>query len=198
MKQAPFFKESSNADNGDSILQNAGDKILDATMAKVVNDYNYAAILPAVLVAPIISGIHASAWNYPFPTVVERWLWRVAVIVVGVGPFWVTVLFAIASVGFYLVKKYPQLTAFDQRISKAWTTGFTSLAWARRENILGSLLRLVALLVSFLVSACSFVFIGLYVPLRIFVLVEVFMSLRKAPMSIYQSPDWSSYLPHWN
>ncbi|KAF2107619.1 hypothetical protein BDV96DRAFT_653694 [Lophiotrema nucula] len=41
-----------------------------------------------------------------------------------------------------------------------------------------------------------FVFLPLFVLARIYLVVEAFVSLRKAPIAVYQTPEWSEFLPH--
>ncbi|KAH7094830.1 hypothetical protein FB567DRAFT_586182 [Paraphoma chrysanthemicola] len=39
------------------------------------------------------------------------------------------------------------------------------------------------------------VFVGLYVVIRLYMFVEMFVSLRSVPASVYKTPEWSNYFP---
>jgi hypothetical protein len=43
---------------------------------------------------------------------------------------------------------------------------------------------------------CFGLLVPLYVLVRLYLIVEVFVSLRKVPAGVYQSVQWSQYLPH--
>jgi hypothetical protein len=38
---------------------------------------------------------------------------------------------------------------------------------------------------------------GLFVLARVYLVVEAFVSLRRVPKAVYQTPEWSEYLPHF-
>ncbi|KAF2798956.1 hypothetical protein K505DRAFT_357038 [Melanomma pulvis-pyrius CBS 109.77] len=42
----------------------------------------------------------------------------------------------------------------------------------------------------------QFVFVPLFVMARVYLVVEGFVSLRRVPESVYQTPEWSDYFPH--
>ncbi|PPQ85315.1 hypothetical protein CVT25_000366, partial [Psilocybe cyanescens] len=44
------------------------------------------AVLVAILVATVFGGIHCIAWWFEFPTVIEKWLWRVSAVLVSSLP----------------------------------------------------------------------------------------------------------------
>jgi len=102
------------------------------------------------------AGIHCAAWNYPFPTTVESWMWRVNAIMTGGLPM-----------GTYLAA----LLMFGM-----------SKDASRWPGNVGS----------YFVVLCGM----LYNLGRLFVVVEVFISLRSAPPGIYQQLKWSNYVGH--
>lgn len=53
------------------------------------------------------SGVHIAAWNYPFPSETEAWLWRSSAIVTGIAPCWFFWLGKIESHAFYIEFKRP-------------------------------------------------------------------------------------------
>jgi hypothetical protein len=42
----------------------------------------------------------------------------------------------------------------------------------------------------------QFVFVPLFLMARIYLVVEGFVSLRRVPVAVYQTPEWSDYFPH--
>lgn len=44
----------------------------------------------------------------------------------------------------------------------------------------------------------SFLIIPIYLSARLFVIIEAFMSLRSSPASLYDSPDWIKFIPHFS
>lgn len=42
-----------------------------------------------------------------------------------------------------------------------------------------------------------FWFVGLYIPFRLYFIVEAFAGLRSSPTGLYESVDWSLYIPHF-
>ena len=116
----------------------------------------------------IYGGIHAAAWNDSFPSVAERWLWRVSASYIGFcGGLWVILNFA--------VSRYGRLNDFWER----WMDGDKS--WYH-NIILGSL-----------VFVCGF---SLMLA-RAYIVVEAFISVRSLPLAAYQTPRWSQIIPHF-
>lgn len=102
-------------------------------------------VIHAVWIGCIFNGIHISAWNYSFPTELERLLWQIASVV------------ACATVALL------------------WAATFL------KPRVLG-----------FALAALSAI---LYVICRVYLMVEVFLSLRSVPPALYQSAEWQNALP---
>lgn len=124
-------------------------------------------MLPFSATGIVLAAIHCSAWNYPFPTSVEAWLWRVCSVLLGVLPLLNCVT--------------------DQW--HTWMEGHIGDLHRRGRKHSASLWEIV--------QAWYFKLVYItYAAARLFILIEVCVSLRKAPVGIYQDLGWSSYLIH--
>jgi hypothetical protein len=115
-------------------------------------------------------GLHATAWDYYFPTTYERFLWRFSCIVVFLVGISVSTAIAMATNG----------SGFDEIIMQA---GFEGDLFQR---FLG---------VSYF-GICGLVWVG-YVACRTFLVVEAFVSVRELPADAYKTPWWTQPLPHF-
>jgi hypothetical protein len=104
----------------------------------------------------IVGAMHCIAWNFAFPTLVERFLWRMASVLVTVLPL-VETLF---------------IFCIDQ---------INTLPWFLEG--------LLALSFSILVP-------GAYIIVRLFLIVEMFVSLRRVPVEVYHQLSWVNFIPH--
>ena len=152
---------------------------------------------------------HILAWNFHFPTPVARWIWRGANLALLSLP-----------VAFRLVHNYAQLQYDVSRVwqirqdldwSRLGALGFTvgSFFVSTATSIIG-LNRYPARVLRDLeateaecrrfkrilsVGYCTL--IAIYVVARLYVIVEVFLSLRSVPVGVFYIPNWSRYIPHF-
>ena len=104
---------------------------------------------------PVLYGsVHLTAWNFEFPTYIEKIMWRVACTDIAGG---IPLCFAILLV---------------------W------LVVPDFERSLG-LLGLVVLPLAVLSIGA-----------RLFIITESFISVRKLPIGVFITVDWSTYIPH--
>jgi hypothetical protein len=127
------------------------------------------------IVFVIVGSIHLSAWNFDFPSEFEQWAWRVCSIVITVSiPVSWLVTGAIMGVAGLASKK--DQTVWDSRevdYGKGWNK------WM--EGI---------------VAAIHGFGVFLYAGARLYLLVEVFLSFRDVPMGVYETTDWTKFIPH--
>ena len=163
-------------------------------------------VLPCTAAVLAFSSLHFLAWNSHFNTIAEQWLWRASSIVF----VWFHVVFLAFGVHMQLnMKKAP--TAAN--IAKIGNCAEWKVIWymfrvvkflcftktsARLNQIDASLLRRCdpdltpkGSLLAFLV-AHTFI----YFMLRFYVLIEAFMSLRRAPAGLYDTINWTKMVPH--
>ena len=115
--------------------------------------------------------LHLSAWGAPFPSAVQRLLWKLS-------------SFTLVSSGIAIIV----LIAILELAPRLWMTFKYRISAAFGDFIFGSSL----LIFIFVVGAYSL----LYIFVRICLVVECFLSLTHLPEAIFKMPQWSTYLPH--
>ncbi|KAF8331730.1 uncharacterized protein EI90DRAFT_3057108 [Cantharellus anzutake] len=115
----------------------------------------------------IFGGIHCLAWSFPFPTCTEMILWRVSAIYITVAPVF---LFLIGWV-------------VDVAWVKAWVGD--CVAWLD-DHVHESILKGIVLLPPLVYTAA-----------QVTLTVLTLSSLHSPPPSLYQTPSWSSFIPHF-
>jgi hypothetical protein len=121
-----------------------------------------------VIGLPILYGsIHLAAWNFEFLTQVERIMWRVACLTIASGVFvCITLSFAITL----SIDLLEGRNRFVSWLADFLDTSFPYLVFCGES-------------VTFLSS-------------RLFVIVESFISVRRLPLGIFITVEWSDYIPH--
>ena len=115
------------------------------------------------------TALHLSAWNYNFPTSTEKWMWRGSAITFGAAPFAILLCALLGGLADPEQEEGPMPTGTWRSIRKI-------LLW------------IFIMLFSLLIL--------LYVCARWFIIIESFISFRRAPAGIYQKVDWTSYWAH--
>jgi hypothetical protein len=111
--------------------------------------------------------IHVAAWDYFFPSPLERLFWQMSSI-------WVTF-----CAGFWLVTNMlAHVFPFIDKVSVAYNE--RKLGWLS-TGVITMLCILCGL--SYIVS-------------RAYIVVEAFVSIRKVPQGVYKTPAWSQVFPH--
>ncbi|KAF2466062.1 uncharacterized protein BDR25DRAFT_377739 [Lindgomyces ingoldianus] len=111
--------------------------------------------------------IHVSAWDYFFPSAVEKLLWRLSSV-------WVTFCAAWWLMTNLLAHLLPAIDQFwnafnERRLGPFWT--------------------------GLVVGLCTVCGVS-YVASRMFLVVEAFVSIREVPVRVYDTPSWSQVFPH--
>jgi hypothetical protein len=143
--------------------------------------------LPPLAIAistALYGGLHAAAWH-SFPTEVEKWFWRASSTVIAASGL----LFAYGMVS-YLLREYIIHTHYwsyyvrwDTRALR-WVMELLSLDGSdfEAETWFGRIIYIS-------LGACCVI-------ARVYLVVESFISLRKVPVEVYQTPDWTQWIPH--
>ena len=131
-----------------------------------------------------VGGLHCTAWNFPFPTLVEQWAWRVSSVVIGAlvplawflsSLYWLLYRFLMESSG---------RRASDERVYRHTYSHGKSLELEYSHH---SALALKAILTT---VPC------VYILARLCLLAQAFASLRALPEGCYQTIEWSHFVPH--
>ena len=128
-------------------------------------------LIAALTICMFYGAAHAAAWNFVFPTDVEQILWRIACIDTIAG---VISLLAVFSV----------VVFFNEHGYKLLLRSF----FTREPGIFSLLYRVVIL-----VGVLNF---PLFILSRIYIIIETFISLRHVQLGVYQTVQWTDYIPH--
>ncbi len=123
------------------------------------------------LILTVVGGtgaMHILAWNFIFPSEVEKLLWRICSIATVAVPC--SIIFAVFVGAFcpnpFLRSRYTRLSSYVKSLR--------SLAS-----------------ISFVCVIPAFV-----IPCRLFLIVESFISIRRVPIGVYVTVPWTEYIPH--
>jgi len=148
--------------------------IMYDTMTSLVekdeNDWILATVLPAVGI--LFGGIHCLAWDFPFPTVEEKVLWRVSAVCCTAFPFAITAFQIIAK-----TRKTSGLGYLADRLKAVFKIGISQLC-------------------DFEVAFMYFL-LSIYIVCRITLAVLTFTCLRALPSGVFEATSWTSIFPHF-
>jgi hypothetical protein len=117
----------------------------------------------------VYGGLHLSAWNAPFPTTAQRYLWHLSrLVLISSGPVMI-------------------LRLGVEHLAKKWGFWTNSSPWfCCLAACPIALSWYIALLLGY----------GIYILARVYLLVECFVMLWYLPDGAYTVPRWTQYLPH--
>jgi len=127
-------------------------------------------VLPLFAFSAIFSVVHLIAWDFEFPTLQERNLWR--------------------SCGLMAVVA-PMIIAISLQIASIWDPAASDNEHNNRKRSVAAAPEIAALVI-----ICYFVSIITYAAARTALTFEVFYCLRSMPARTYQTVAWVNYLPH--
>ena len=138
-----------------------------STKSLLPGDYGLVMGIALWFASMAFGGIHAAAWYDYLPSTTETWLWRCsALYITWSGLVWT------------LINLIAQLwKPFDDY-------------WNRTRLLQPPFAKSKALVA--ICGICGF----LYTFARTYLVVEAFISIRKLPVSAYQTPDWTQMIPH--
>ena len=128
-------------------------------------------LVAALTICMFYGAAHATAWNFLFPTKTERLLWRIACVDTVAG---VISLLAVFSV----------VVFYHEHGANLLKKSFLS----REPGVLPMLYRVIILL-----GLLNFPF---FLASRLYIIIETFISLRHVQLGVYQTVDWTDYIPH--
>jgi hypothetical protein len=149
---------------------------------RIPNDCGYdffpkRALFPMIVCCFIFGGVHCIGWNFSYPSLEEKLLWRISCLLSMFLPPLITLTMYLfdwlASIHF---NHYPSISA-------PFKTVASKLTYWRWENFC-------------IVTCVAFLFVSCYILARVYLILEVFINLRSAPAECYQTVNWSKFLPH--
>ena len=124
-------------------------------------------VLAIILTGLCYGGLHALAYGLPLRSRAETLCWQISCLTVACfGPF---------------VATWPNLILLNNKWMPAVGTGVRWQLYRIRHE---------------LISGIEVAALVLYVLSRIFLVLEVFLSLPYVDPGVYQTPNWSTYFPH--
>ncbi|TVY82104.1 hypothetical protein LSUE1_G004253 [Lachnellula suecica] len=139
-------------------------------------------------VVGLYGGLHIAAWNSHFPTVVEQVMWQISAILVAVSGTLALALIAIDRLPSWGKESY----------IKRWWKEIREVQHANssRRNFFLTIEVIICSLLMFVLVAPLAVGVIAYIPARMFLVIEAFVSLRDMPVAIYETPNWTQWIPH--
>lgn len=128
-------------------------------------------LIAALTICMFYGAAHATAWDFIFPTDIERLLWRISCVDTIAGVFSLLAFFSIT-------------VFYHEHGHKLLLTSF----FARERGLMPLLYRLIIL-----IGVINFPF---WILSRLYIIVETFISLRRVQLGVYQTVDWADYIPH--
>ncbi|KAM6493024.1 hypothetical protein JOM56_011158 [Amanita muscaria] len=141
---------------------------------------SYISVLFFSIFVMLYGGIMATAWNLYFPTQTESTLWRISSVYISFSGILYAFTEAFSSIATWITA----IIGYSDS-----NQGFLR-RWFRRLRYLFVKILEFHIWIAFLGAVC------LYIVARIFIMVEIFISLRSQPSVAYETPDFSQYLPH--
>ncbi|KAF1931065.1 uncharacterized protein M421DRAFT_338869 [Didymella exigua CBS 183.55] len=136
-----------------------------------------------MLAGTIYGGLHLLAWNGPFVSTGEQWLWRYACM-------------TIASPGplALIYRLHPVIDVIHKQMIQPGSEVL--------KNCLGDCATLFIQILcgcsAYLVTMMALATYALvYIAARLYLITECLTSLAHLPPEVYVEPSWSRYLPHW-
>ena len=120
-------------------------------------------------------GLHCAAWFSYFPTSTEALMWRLSSICVASAGIIMTVASKASDFVEYIMYYADHYT--EKRLL------LRPLFWLVIIGVLGFMVSFFALMCAYIVS-------------RLFLVVEAFISLRLLPVTAYETPQWTQWIPH--
>lgn len=119
------------------------------------------------------SSFHSTAWNYEFPTDIEKWLWRASCIIV-------------ASLGLVVYSHRFVMQTLNLEVLLEWIGGLTFPG----SSFFGKFFR-------FLWRVLRWSLGIVYISARVYLVLESFISIRSLPEGSYRSVPWTDLWPHF-
>jgi hypothetical protein len=142
-----------------------------------------------LLAGSLYGGIHLFAWNGPFPSGIERLLWRISCLII-TSPVALVLLAILTGCLMFLVWVIVEIFDACMPIKRL-------LRWL--YGPIGTLLDTE--IGEFFFWLIFFSILGIlalvYAAARTYLVVECFINIAHLPDAVFQEPNWSQYIPHF-
>ena len=178
-----------------------------------------------LLLGMFYGGIHLALWTYAFPTTAESLLWKISAVELLAMPVAIVIACVVATIITLIndsreahkhekeerkkaatkeVSQRLQVTKADQTTQQLPVPKERNRKLGHRYPTIWFWLTLVPTLVPIIpiavfALALTLGILGgllLYLPARIFIIIESFISLRHVPVGVYTNLSWAQYIPH--
>ena len=147
-------------------------------------------LMMMVLLAGCIYGlVHLMAWNAPFTSLTQRWMWRASCLVIA------SPLFLCAVVGEFLVVAVVIKVFCDCVLNKDWGH-FLFAPFFLLYKLVNKVFPSKSVQRKIAVYSIVVALVLVYLTARVFLIVECFINISQLPPEVYQIPQWSQYIPH--
>jgi hypothetical protein len=156
--------------------------------AGFISKSSYSIFSSIALAVGLYGGLHACAWKSHFPTPIERVLGCTSSVLVAAS--------GSLSLILIIIDRLPSL---GKKSYIEWWWKAVQGKGEGEEKLVRSCLTvevIVAFILLLVLVVPLVVGILAYVPARMFLVVEAFISLRDLPIQVYQTPDWTQLIPH--
>lgn len=156
-----------------------------------------------LIALPIVYGsVHLAAWNFDFPTKVEKIMWRVACALVAGGIPCSLLIFYITIVSSFVLVLLWELAQPQVEWMNYLSAPFSEFFLIKPkldptpQKFYQHLLHLVGWIVASGIFLVVLLSLTLYFGARLFIIIESFISVRRLPLGVFITVNWSDYIPH--
>lgn len=138
-------------------------------------------LIMLMLAGSIYGLLHLIAWNGPFTSLVQRWMWRGSCLIIA-SPT------VIVMVGYFVLQIHAKFIWGDS--SRNWEYVVFAPLWIPCK-IIGKIFPGESTQWEIAVYVILAILALIYLAARIFLLVECFINLSQLPPEVYQVPQWA-------
>ena len=169
----PVTRTDTSGNQTTSLQQNHAEEFVDehcsnwSTEGLLPGEYGLVMGMVLWFASMAFGGIHAAAWYDYFPTTIESWLWRCSAIYIS----WSGLVWCLINLAAKVSKPFDDYWNRTRLLHPPFASSMP-------------------------VVIAGFICGSLYIFARGYLVVEAFISIRKLPVSAYQTPDWTQVIPH--
>jgi hypothetical protein len=164
------------------------DKALTQWRRSKISSPNTVLSTGLLLAGSLYGGIHLFAWNGPFPSRIERLLWRISCLViaspVGLVLFTLAAAYIAIAVG-KVLSLLNEILPLESKFSWSYKPIISYLKTDTGTDIVVLMMGGICVILAFIYAAA-----------RMYLVVECFINIAHLPEAVFQGNNWSQYIPH--